>query len=74
MNVSLSSGPPEQSASPGTPAGDAFHRHFSEDERRALIDEDRAAQLGICAILAFLIGIGMLLTVLAVDQAEQVSQ
>ncbi len=43
-----------------------FSSTFSAEERRALLEEDRQAQLSISAILSFVIAIGMLLGIFSV--------
>jgi hypothetical protein len=43
-----------------------FLSRFTEEERHALMTEDREAQLSICAILACLIATGMCLGILSV--------
>jgi hypothetical protein len=48
------------------PEGDVFQKSFSDEERRALLAEDREAQLGISAILSLLIATGMVLGILSV--------
>jgi hypothetical protein len=43
-----------------------FLSHFTDDQRRELLTEDREAQLGISAILACLIAMGMVLGIISV--------
>jgi hypothetical protein len=65
--ISTMAHPPASTTSPGAAHDQsAFTTNFSEDERRQLLSEDRAAQLGISAILAFLIAMGMILGIISV--------
>ena len=67
VNPSLStSGPATGGATPAAHGESVFTTRFSEEERRNLLSEDREAQLGISAILAMLIGMGMLLGIISV--------
>jgi hypothetical protein len=45
----------------------AFLEKFDDEERQMLLAEDREAQLGVSAILATLIAIGMLLGLFSVS-------
>ena len=66
MNDSTPSGTPVDDLPHATEGGTVFTRHFSAEEQRQLMSEDRSAQLGISAILGMLIGIGMLLGIMSV--------
>jgi hypothetical protein len=44
----------------------AFVSNFSDEERKTLMEDDREAQLSICAILAVLIAMGMILGIISV--------
>ncbi len=67
VNAPLSTpGPVGGSTVPAAPSKSVFATRFSEVERQSLLAEDRSAQLGISAILALLIGMGMVLGIISV--------